>query len=87
MTVDKVIHQPDVLTSPDQPHCFAYHITIHNDGDDELDTDDEDRAGPSHTHTAVSSGSPVFEGTRRAKKSVRDEDATAAAAVRAAALG
>ncbi len=36
MTVDKLIHQPDVLTSPDRPHCFAYHITIHNDGDDQV---------------------------------------------------
>ena len=36
MTVDKLIHQPDVLTSPARPHCFAYHITIHNDGDDQV---------------------------------------------------
>ena len=36
MTVDKLIHQPDVLTSPDRPHCFAYHITIHNNGDEQV---------------------------------------------------
>ena len=36
VTVDRLVHQPDVLTSPDRPHCFAYHITIHNDGDDQV---------------------------------------------------
>ena len=34
--MDKLIHQPDVLTSPDRPHCFAYHITIHNNGDEQV---------------------------------------------------
>ena len=36
VTVDKLIHQPDVLTSPERPHCFAYYITIHNDGADQV---------------------------------------------------
>ena len=34
VTIDQLVHQPNVLTSPDRPHCFAYHITIHNEGDD-----------------------------------------------------
>jgi len=33
VTVDEVIYQPDVSTPPDRPHCFAYHISIHNDTD------------------------------------------------------
>ena len=33
VTVDRVIHQPDVQTPPDRPHCFVYFITIHNDSD------------------------------------------------------
>ncbi len=31
VTVDEVIYHPDVSTPPDRPHCFAYHISIHND--------------------------------------------------------
>ena len=30
VTVDKVIHQPDMQAPPDRPHCFAYFISIHN---------------------------------------------------------
>ena len=26
------MYQEGVLTPPDRPHCFAYHICIHNDG-------------------------------------------------------
>ena len=32
VTVDRLVHQPDVLTSPDRPHCFAYYISITNKG-------------------------------------------------------
>ena len=31
VTVDRVVYQPDALTLPERPHCFVYHITIHND--------------------------------------------------------
>ena len=34
VTVDRLVHQPGVLTPPDRPHCFAYYITIHNDGEE-----------------------------------------------------
>jgi ApaG protein len=34
--LDRLVHQPDVLTSPDRPHCFAYFISIHNDGDEKV---------------------------------------------------
>ena len=30
VTVDQVVHLPEVETPPDKPHCFAYYITIHN---------------------------------------------------------
>lgn len=30
VTVDNVIHQPDMQAPPDRPHCFAYFISIHN---------------------------------------------------------
>lgn len=33
VTVDRVIHHPEAQTPPDRPHCFAYHITIHNESD------------------------------------------------------
>ena len=33
VTVDRVIHHADAQTPPERPHCFAYHITIHNDSD------------------------------------------------------
>lgn len=31
VTVEDVVHHPEAQTPPDQPHCFAYHIRIHND--------------------------------------------------------
>jgi len=34
VTLDDLVHQPDVLTPPDRPHCFAYYITIHNAGEE-----------------------------------------------------
>ncbi|MFM1768932.1 MAG: hypothetical protein RJA22_1461 [Verrucomicrobiota bacterium] len=30
VTIDDIVHHPEVQTPPDQPHCFAYHVTIHN---------------------------------------------------------
>jgi ApaG protein len=33
VTVDRVVHHREAQTPPDRPHCFAYHITIHNDSD------------------------------------------------------
>ena len=33
VSVDEVRHEPDALTPPDHPHCFAYFITIHNESD------------------------------------------------------
>ncbi len=33
VTVDQVVHHREAQTPPDRPHCFAYHITIHNDSD------------------------------------------------------
>ena len=33
VSVDEVAYQPQAHTPPDRPHCFAYHITIHNDTD------------------------------------------------------
>ncbi len=36
MTLDRLVHQPDVLTPPDRPHCFAYYISIHNNGDEQV---------------------------------------------------
>ncbi len=33
VSVDEVVYQPQAHTPPDRPHCFAYHITIHNDTD------------------------------------------------------
>ncbi len=30
VTIDRVEHQPMMSTPPDRPHCFAYHVTIHN---------------------------------------------------------
>lgn len=33
VTVDTVMHQPQIQTPPDRPHCFVYFITIHNDSD------------------------------------------------------
>jgi ApaG protein len=33
VTVDDVLHQPDVQAPPGRPHCFAYFISIHNHSD------------------------------------------------------
>lgn len=33
VTVDDVVHHPEAQTPADRPHCFAYHITIHNRSD------------------------------------------------------
>ena len=30
--LEALVYQEGVLTPPDRPHCFAYHICIHNDG-------------------------------------------------------
>lgn len=32
-TVDRVVYNPDLPASPDQPHPFVYYITIHNGSD------------------------------------------------------
>ncbi len=31
--VDQVLYRSDAPTPPDRPHCFAYHISIHNRSD------------------------------------------------------
>lgn len=36
VSLDRLVHQPGVLTPPDRPHCFAYYITIHNDGEETI---------------------------------------------------
>ncbi|HXG48360.1 MAG TPA: ApaG domain [Methylomirabilota bacterium] len=33
VTVDRVAHHAEARTPADRPHCFVYHITIHNDSD------------------------------------------------------
>ncbi len=33
VVVDRVLHQPDMATLEDRPHCFAYFITFRNDSD------------------------------------------------------
>lgn len=33
VTVDQVSHHAEARTPQDRPHCFIYHITIHNDSD------------------------------------------------------
>ena len=33
VSVDELEYQPQVLTAPDRPHCFAYYITIANETD------------------------------------------------------
>ncbi len=33
VSVDDLVYQPQVLTAPDRPHCFAYYITITNETD------------------------------------------------------
>jgi ApaG protein len=30
VTVDRILYHPDAATPADQPHCFVYFITIHN---------------------------------------------------------
>jgi ApaG protein len=32
VTVDRLEYQADILTPPDKPHCFAYYISIMNEG-------------------------------------------------------
>ncbi len=32
VTIDRLEYQAGVLTPPDKPHCFAYYITIINEG-------------------------------------------------------
>ena len=36
VTLDRVEYQVGVLTPPDKPHCFAYHISIWNDGEETI---------------------------------------------------
>lgn len=33
VTVDRVVFHPEARVPADRPHCFAYHVTIHNDSD------------------------------------------------------
>jgi ApaG protein len=33
VSVDELVYQPQVLTAPDRPHCFAYYISIANETD------------------------------------------------------
>ncbi len=33
VTVDRVFFRPEAQTSANQPYCFAYFVTIHNDAD------------------------------------------------------
>ena len=33
VSLDRGGHHREAQTPPDRPHCFAYHITIHNDSD------------------------------------------------------
>ena len=32
VNLDQLVYQDGVLTPPDAPHCFAYYITILNEG-------------------------------------------------------
>ena len=32
VNLDQLVYQDGVLTPPDTPHCFAYYITILNEG-------------------------------------------------------
>ncbi len=34
VTLDRLEYQVGVLTPPDKPHCFAYHISILNEGEE-----------------------------------------------------
>ena len=34
--VDQLVYQEGVLTPPDTPHCFAYYITILNEGEETI---------------------------------------------------
>jgi len=36
VNVDQLVYQEGVLTPPDTPHCFAYHITILNEGEETI---------------------------------------------------
>jgi ApaG protein len=31
VTVDRVDYESDAITPPEKPHCFVYHISIHNE--------------------------------------------------------
>ena len=33
VNIDKVVYQPQFSMLADQPHCFVYYITIHNDSE------------------------------------------------------
>lgn len=33
VTVDRVDYEPAAQTPEDRPHCFVYHVSIHNDSD------------------------------------------------------
>ena len=34
VNLDQLVYQDGVLTPPDTPHCFAYYLTILNEGQD-----------------------------------------------------
>jgi len=36
VTLDRLEYQAGVLTPPDKPHCFAYHISIWNKGEETI---------------------------------------------------
>ena len=36
VNVDQLVYQEGVLTPPDTPHCFAYYITILNEGEETI---------------------------------------------------
>ena len=36
VNVDQLVYQEGVLTQPDTPHCFAYYITILNEGEETI---------------------------------------------------
>ena len=33
VTIDRVVFHPEARVPADRPHCFAYHVTIHNDSE------------------------------------------------------
>ncbi len=36
VNIDQLIYQEGILTPPDTPHCFAYYITIMNEGEETI---------------------------------------------------